>query len=241
MSGTLIFCFLMTAGNLASKYVASTLYKKLVDALPKLLNANESSDALEIEEITKNVSSAFEKVHEKFLEAVNIIATPVIQAGSGPNMDQSGTTATALLVTNGAVLVASLGDSRAVMSSQVTDKQTGADWKNFPTMSAIQLTHDHVASDPSERDLVVARGGSVSNKQGGIARVNGTLAITRSIGDAHLSPVLSREPHVLVLSHSQIGEQCGSVASKDNDIPCFVILGKSDLVHEQVDLNKCVS
>jgi serine/threonine protein phosphatase PrpC len=141
-------------------------------------------------------------------------------------MDQSGTTATALLLTQKTVLIASLGDSRAVMSSQINVTEAAGQWNSFPAMSAIQLTHDHVASDPGERDLVVARGGYVSAGQGGVKRVNGTLAITRSIGDAILSPILSRQPHVRVLSRHKFHEHCGSDSPTAISIPCFVILGE---------------
>lgn len=202
------------------------MYKAIVDSVPGLFNADADPSIAEIE---RNVTIAFEQVHGRFLEAVNIMAIPVLQAGSGPSMDQSGTTATTLLVTNRTILVASLGDSRAVMSSLLTmDNETNSKWEYFPTMSAIQLTPDHVASDSSERDLVVSRGGTVTNSKGGIARVNGTLAITRSIGDALLSPVLSRQPHVLGMSRSEVHDACGIGLSKKytHSIPCFVILGK---------------
>jgi hypothetical protein len=197
-----------------------------MDNLPDLLSVDSFPENLNLRETERNISDAFEKVHVGFLEAVNVFATPVIQAGSGPSMDQSGTTATALLITRKAILIASLGDSRAVMSSQTNVIEMKEMWKNFPAMSAIQLTHDHVASDPTERDLVVARGGSVSTRPGGVTRVNGTLAVTRSIGDALLSPVLSRQPHVRVLSRHVFREHCGSDAPTASMIPCFVILGE---------------
>ncbi|KAL3914771.1 MAG: hypothetical protein SGILL_005963 [Bacillariaceae sp.] len=214
-------------GNLASKYAASKLYKKLLQHLPELFSNNaKKTHVLLKDEVKANVTLAFEKVHDGFLEAVDVMSSPVIEAGTAPSMDQSGTTATALLVTKDIVLVASLGDSRAVMSSRDDGKPNGR--KDFPAMLAIQLTPDHVASDPTERGLVIARGGSVSRSAGGLQRVNGTLAITRSIGDADLSPFLSREPHVLVLDRKEVGEWCGD-AKIENSVPCFVILASDGL------------
>lgn len=216
-----------SAGNLSSKYVASKLYKKLLQNLPDLfVGAINVSSELWKADFEANVTLAFEKVHERFLETADIMTSPVIETGFAPSMDQSGTTATALLVTKDVVLVASLGDSRAVMSSREEDKTKA--WKDFPSMSAIQLTIDHVASDPKERELVIARGGSVSNSSGGLQRVDGTLAITRSIGDANLAQVLSRKPHVLVLDRKEIREMCGN-EDIDDDIPCFVILASDGL------------
>ena len=182
-------------------------------------------------EVERNVTLAFEEVHSKFLETVDVMSSPVIEAGFAPSMDQSGTTATALLVTKDIALVASLGDSRAVLSSRDFEHHDGPAWNDFPSMKAVQLTPDHVASDPKERDLVEARGGNVTSSKGGLQRVNGTLAITRSIGDANLAPVLSRVPHVLVLSHDEVRKWCGKDTFDEPtiDIPCFVILASDGL------------
>jgi serine/threonine protein phosphatase PrpC len=191
-------------GNLASKYVASTMYKQLVRRL------NGLTDILDLpswkEQVTQNVSLAFQEIHEGFLQQAISLAPSA--------MDQSGTTATALIVTEEAVVIASIGDSRAVLSS------TNADG----SMSALQLTKDHVASDPHERDLVIQRGGSISSS-GGIDRVNGTLAITRSIGDGNLAPLLSRLPHVVSMTRDEIREQCG----ENRKTPCFIVLASDGL------------
>mmetsp|Transcript_107913 Transcript_107913/g.220287 ORF Transcript_107913/g.220287 Transcript_107913/m.220287 type:complete len:270 (+) Transcript_107913:226-1035(+) len=179
-------------------------------------------------------------------------STPKVEVGSKPKMDQSGTTATALLVTQDVVIAAVLGDSRGVFVSGKT-KSTGTStttssssskgrWKDFPEVSAIPFSIDHVASDPTERDLVIARGGHVS-KTGGLPRVNGTLAITRSIGDANLAPVLSREPHVRVFDRAELRDLCGDLGSASSSdvgdeaeadqsgvvIPCFAILASDGL------------
>jgi serine/threonine protein phosphatase PrpC len=199
-------------GNLASKYVASKLYEQLVMRLPDLHTytteeVNTPTQDWKVE-VQQNISQAFREIHEGFLEAVSLSSSP-------SHMDQSGTTATALLVTDEVIIVSSLGDSRAVLSSTNTDG----------TVSAIQLTKDHVASDPAERKLVLERGGSTSSSGGtgtnSIARVNGTLAITRSIGDANLAPLLSREPHVVSWTRGEIRKQCGT--------PCFVVLASDGL------------
>jgi hypothetical protein len=207
------------------------------------------------EDIRINVTKAFETVHERFLDRITTMTSAISEVGSAPKMDQSGTTATALLVTQDVVIVAVLGDSRGVLASAKSNRPTASSssgkkikksqWNNFPEVSAIPFSIDHVASDPTERDLVVERGGFVT-KSGDTARVNGTLAITRSIGDANLAPVLSREPHVQVFDRSELRELCGNLGrapssldpsggenepnnSSSNNrtvIPCFAILGK---------------
>jgi serine/threonine protein phosphatase PrpC len=195
-------------GNVASKYAASTLFDRLVLHLPELGRGNthfpDGSDWKT--QVEQNVSRAYKEIHESFLDALAF----------APTMDQSGTTATALIVSKHAIVLSSLGDSRAVLSS--TDKGG--------KLSAIQLTIDHVASDPTERDLVLNRGGRVSSSLNGLARVNGTLAITRSIGDAALASMLSRKPHVTSMKRDEIQELCGSMHAA---IPCFVILASDGL------------
>jgi serine/threonine protein phosphatase PrpC/serine/threonine protein kinase len=195
-------------GNVASKYAASTLFDRLVLHLPELgLVTTQTADDSDWKTLVEhNVSRAYQETHESFLDALALV----------PAMDQSGTTATALLVTKQVIVLSSLGDSRAVLSS--TDKDGH--------LAAIQLTIDHVASDPKERDMVMARGGRVSSSTKGLARVNGTLAITRSIGDAALAPVLSRQPHVISMKSEEIKGLCGSMRE---DLPCFIILASDGL------------
>lgn len=265
---------LLPAGNLASKFVAGALYETLINYLPNLNKCpvRESQTSSEVQsgdnitpqltwkdDIRANITIAFEDLHERFLETV-VLAMPApppnhvtrnktsngpSTASPPPNMDQSGTTATVLLVTDSIIVVAGLGDSRAVLSSfrdddnttiSGTDRNTRA-WRDFPSVVAIQLTIDHVASDPAECDLVIAKGGSVMTKAttvGAIPRVNGSLAITRSIGDASLSPVLSREPYVISLDREELRDWCGRLGNNGeswwgddvvefSQIPCFVV------------------
>jgi serine/threonine protein phosphatase PrpC len=192
-------------GNAASKFAASTLYEQLVMRLPTLKEASRSTSTWKVE-VQHNISESFREIHERFLVEVVSLA---------PNMEQSGTTATAVLVTDEVIVVSSLGDSRAVLSSTDSDG----------IMSAIPLTPDHVASDPTERELVIGRGGSVSSS-GGIDRVNGTLAITRSIGDANLASLLSRDPHVVSMTIDEIRGQCGE---RRGSLPCFIVLASDGL------------
>lgn len=195
-------------GNVASKYAASTLFDRLVQHLPQLHQGGSmaQSTAEWKAMIERNVSLAYQDTHERFLDALKL----------APTMDQSGTTATALLVTEDILILSSLGDSRAVLSSINASGE----------LLALQLTTDHVASDPIERERVALKGGSVSSSSGGLERVNGTLAITRSIGDASLAPMLSREPHVTSMNREEILDFCGPM---DSEVPCFIVLASDGL------------
>eukprot|EP00541_Cyclophora_tenuis_P009831 CAMPEP_0116541510 /NCGR_PEP_ID=MMETSP0397-20121206/521_1 /TAXON_ID=216820 /ORGANISM="Cyclophora tenuis, Strain ECT3854" /LENGTH=210 /DNA_ID=CAMNT_0004065457 /DNA_START=3 /DNA_END=635 /DNA_ORIENTATION=- len=149
----------------------------------------------------------FERVHENFLQL--------------RPMDQSGTTATFIYVTDEIIVVASLGDSRAIVSSYATEGGSSR-------LTAIQLTTDHVASNPDEQAMVEERGGYVQ-KEGGIFRVAGKLAITRSLGDSHLAPYLSREPHVVVMTKDELLDDAVCASSASSPLPCFVVLASDGL------------
>ena len=206
-------------GNFASKFVASFLYQEMVDRIP----GEDTAVATWKESVETSVKQAFVKTHEKLLDAASL--TP------HESMRQSGTTATVALVTNTSVVVASIGDSRAVLSSrrQKSDQQGGND---DTVLTAIQLTHDHVASDPHERRLVEERGGYVEAVNG-LDRVNGILAITRSLGDSRLASVLSREAHVVPFTRKELASLCGSTTSDSSEDtppqPCFMIIASDGM------------
>ena len=97
-------------------------------------------------------------------------------------------------------------------------------WSNGDDITAIQLTVDHVASSIAEQKEIIDRGGFIS-QSGGIDRVNGSLAVTRSLGDIKLAPFLSQTPHILALTKEEALEQCGNSIT----LPCFIILASDGL------------
>lgn len=74
-----------------------------------------------------------------------------------------GSTAAILLATASRLVVANLGDSRAVLCRGT---------------SAVPLSKDHKPTDPEERRRITASGGGVFQ-----GRVNGALAVSRALGD----------------------------------------------------------
>ena len=202
----------LTAGNLASKYVASELYKELMSRLPYLgehlttkfdeydTNGNNTADSWK-NDIRDSVTQSFQFVHEQFLKRISRMTSSIV--GAAPKMDQSGTTATVILVTNDLLIVAILGDSRAVLSSSTTTTSTNNKSKfSFPSISAIQFSTDHVASNPNECALVIERGGFISTS-GSIPRVNGIVCfdyIVSSFFQLHCTDILvSHNPDFLIL------------------------------------------
>lgn len=204
-------------GNFASKFVASCIYDEISSRLPlapgPAIQLGPVGDGWK-EETIRGVKEAFVAVHDRLLEATRLAPHEILR--------QSGTTATIAIFSNRTLVIASIGDSRAVLSSR-SRSSDGED--PMVKLKAIQLTVDHVASDDDEQVLVRERGGSIQ-RVNGVYRVNGTLAITRSLGDANLSPVLSREAFVIPLSMDEVHQLCGHVTE---DEPCFVIIASDGL------------
>ncbi|KAK2408550.1 putative protein phosphatase 2C [Trifolium repens] len=98
------------------------------------------------------------------------------------DLGRGGSTAvTAILINCQKLVVANIGDSRAVLS------ENGV---------AIPLSVDHEPT--TESDDIKNRGGFVSTFPGDVARVDGQLAVSRAFGDKSLKVHMTSEPHVTV-------------------------------------------
>ncbi|KAJ6773828.1 PROTEIN PHOSPHATASE 2C 51-RELATED [Salix purpurea] len=87
----------------------------------------------------------------------------------------SGSTANVVLLYDGQILIANVGDSKALLVSQKILSGN---------LSATELTSDHHPDREDEEARIKAAGGSVT--VWGVPRVNGVLAMSRSIGDVAL-------------------------------------------------------
>ncbi|XP_011100357.1 probable protein phosphatase 2C 58 [Sesamum indicum] len=97
-------------------------------------------------------------------------------------LGKGGSTAvTAILINGHKLVVANVGDSRAVICRKGAVKQ---------------LSVDHEPS--KERQLIESKGGFVSNIPGDVPRVDGQLAVARAFGDKSLKRHLSSEPDTAV-------------------------------------------
>lgn len=88
--------------------------------------------------------------------------------------DKSGTTAVCALITEQYIIFSNCGDSRGVLSRE-----------SKPAM----VTLDHKPSNPPERERIQNAGGSVM-----IQRVNGSLAVSRALGDFEYKNVDGKGP-----------------------------------------------
>ncbi|KAL3694107.1 hypothetical protein R1sor_007758 [Riccia sorocarpa] len=96
---------------------------------------------------------------------------------------KSGSTATTALLMDGGtrLIVANVGDSRAVLSR-------GG--------KAVDLSVDHEPQKPEEREMVESKGGTVSLTMAGIYRVDRKLAMSRAFGDSDMKKHLSVHPDI---------------------------------------------
>ncbi|XP_020995072.1 probable protein phosphatase 2C 39 isoform X2 [Arachis duranensis] len=95
---------------------------------------------------------------------------------------RGGSTAVAAILIDGVkLLVANVGDSRAISCKNGIAKP---------------ITADH--EPEKEKDLVETRGGCVFTRPGSIPRVDGQLAMTRAFGDGKLKEHITAEPDVMI-------------------------------------------
>ncbi|KAA8550823.1 hypothetical protein F0562_002507 [Nyssa sinensis] len=95
----------------------------------------------------------------------------------------SGSTATVVLWVDGQILVANVGDSKALLCSERIQSPLEAG-TSMAKLHAEELTRDHHPDRDDERARIEAAGGFVRMR--GVPRVNGILALSRSIGDVYL-------------------------------------------------------
>ncbi|RLM97819.1 putative protein phosphatase 2C 49 [Panicum miliaceum] len=125
--------------------------------------------------------------------------------------DHAGSTALVAVVGPTSVVVASAGDSRAVLSRG-----------GVP----VPLSVDHKPDRPDELERIQAAGGRVIFWDG--ARVLGVLAMSRAIGDGYLKPFVTAEPEVTVTERTD-EDECLILASDGlwdvvtNEMACEVV------------------
>lgn len=152
-----------------------------------LLDAIIATEAFQQRRIVEGIRTGFLTMDDALRESF---------ASAHATMDNSGSTAIAAFVTPLHVYLANCGDSRAVLC------RNGA-----PEFS----TQDHKPVLPAERERIVNAGGSVI-----IQRVNGSLAVSRALGDFEYKNVadkgqceqlVSPEPEVFCVDRDTAGDQ----------------------------------
>lgn len=129
-----------------------------------LLECILQTDEFRREEVAAAIRAGFLDLDKKMREL------PELSNGE----DKSGSTAVCAFVSPGKIYIANCGDSRAVLA------RAG---------QPVFATRDHKPELPSEKSRIVSAGGSVM-----IQRVNGSLAVSRALGDYEYKKVRNRGP-----------------------------------------------
>lgn len=103
------------------------------------------------------------------------------------NVPFVGSTAVIAITTPTAVWIANAGDSMAAVVYK----------DNFAEM----LSVEHKVENPVEKERIVQLGGAITYDDG-CARVNGTLNVSRSLGDFHMKRYVIAEPYVRSISRN---------------------------------------
>ncbi|KAJ0532225.1 putative protein-serine/threonine phosphatase [Helianthus annuus] len=123
-----------------------------------------------------------EILKESLLKAIDDIDAGFGKEASGYNLN-SGSTAAVILIADNQILAANVGDSKAFLCSEMFQSPHEAKATLLRLYEKRrQLTMDHHPDRVDERSRVEAAGGYVS-EWAGVSRVNGHLAVSRSIGD----------------------------------------------------------
>ncbi|KAK9063478.1 hypothetical protein SSX86_017348 [Deinandra increscens subsp. villosa] len=140
------------------------------------------------EYVAKNLHSNVFEMLEKCSE--NATTEEIVKAAFMRTDDEflkqgleSGACCVTALIKEKELFVSNLGDCRAVISKKG---------------KAESLTNDHKASQEDERKRIQDKGGYVELHRG-TWRVHGVLAVSRSIGDAHLKDWVLGEPETKIL------------------------------------------
>ncbi|CAO1948529.1 unnamed protein product [Urochloa humidicola] len=154
-----------------------------VDFVSQRLGENVISAVLAAEVNTHGEASSAEEEHGTVSAAIKAAYLATDSELLAQHQDASGgACATTAVVKGGDLYVAHVGDCRSVLS-----RDGGA---------AAALTADHTCASDVERERIERGGGFVSRSGSGVWRVQGSLAVSRSFGDAGLKRWVLAEPEV---------------------------------------------
>merc|ERR1712088_1065611 len=164
------------AGSRVSAHCSTHLLESISsmdDFKESLKKEHQLSEEELMEKVKTGILSGFLELDEKLRKI------PEVANGE----DKSGTTAVCVLITEKYVLFSNCGDSRGVLSCK-----TGSG-NDASASSPVLATLDHKPSNPPEKERIQNAGGSVM-----IQRVNGSLAVSRALGDFEYKNVDGKGP-----------------------------------------------
>lgn len=118
-------------------------------------------------------------LYQAFKQVVELLPLPCSKT--------QGTTAVVIIKRNNQMWVANCGDSRAIIT--------------LSNGSSVPITYDHKPNREDEYQRIRKSGGFIAPSfKGDVYRVNGSLAVSRSIGDLELFPHVTWKPEITALT-----------------------------------------
>jgi len=170
------------AGSRVSAHCSTHLLESIStfdDFKDALKKEHQLSEEELMEKVKTGIMSGFLELDEKLRKI------PEVANGE----DKSGTTAVCVLITEKYVLFSNCGDSRGVLSGRTGSGNDAL--ASRPTVATL----DHKPSNPPERERIQNAGGNVM-----IQRVNGSLAVSRALGDFEYKNVEGKGPKEQLVS-----------------------------------------
>ncbi|XP_042458069.1 probable protein phosphatase 2C 67 [Zingiber officinale] len=154
-------------GRMAAEYAQKHLH-------PNVLAAGLPRELMDIKVAKKAIIEGFRKTDESLFQE------------SAKGNWQDGATAVCVWVLGEMVLIANIGDAKAVLARSVGEENSQAlSDKTRSQLKAIVVTREHKAIYPQERARIQKAGGSVSSN----GRLQGRLEVSRAFGDRQFKKV----------------------------------------------------
>lgn len=166
------------AGAKVSAYCAKQLLEAITSNDDFLKNGVGGGKEPTLDDVKRGIKTGFLNMDTKLREIPEIVS----------GEDKSGSTAVCALITPGHIFLANCGDSRAIVCRDKGKVHCA--------------TQDHKPINPIEKERIQNAGGSVM-----IQRVNGSLAVSRALGDFEYKNVRDKGPcEQLVSPEPEISE-----------------------------------
>lgn len=185
--------------------------------IPVTMNDLQSADKavdVPVVDVIEALRSAFLDTDRQLIKRTHLSSSST-DAPESTIKRAPGSTATTVVEFPQNIVIAHVGDSRIVAccSSHVADSAN--------QKLSIQLTVDHTPHDPEEELGIIKRGGWI-DKVSKTFRVNGQLAVTRSLGDAQFEDVISPDPDFIAIKLKKLDSRVfNSIRSKER----FLLFG----------------
>ncbi len=156
-------------GAQVATYLKAHMANIIKEFLQNAFTANPQG--LTVEQVKQVLYDSFKQVVKQIPTSISLL---------------TGSTAVVALKHGKHVWVANCGDSRAII--------------NDGAFGVIEMSVDHKPDRQDEYERITRTGGSVGKAfHGDVNRVNGMLAVSRSVGDFHLYPHVTWEPEIKYL------------------------------------------